>query len=59
MLRVLGLFNPMLREMVEMHYLLTQPVLMDDRALENLIGPLAKTPYDDGVRLTLASMRSA
>jgi nucleoside-diphosphate-sugar epimerase len=30
MLRVLGLFNPKMREMVEMHYLQTDPVLMDD-----------------------------
>ncbi len=35
MLRLLGLFNPFMREMVEMHYLLTEPVLMDDSSLEN------------------------
>jgi hypothetical protein len=40
-----------------MHYLVTQPVILDDRALNDLIGPLHKTPYDDGVRATLASMR--
>ena len=33
-----------MREMVEMHYLLTEPVIMDDSALEKLIGPLSKTP---------------
>ena len=56
MLRVLGLFNRFLREVVEMHYLLTDPVLMDDSALQTLIGPLRKTPYTDGVRLTLAAV---
>ena len=30
MLRFLGLFNFLMREMVEMHYLWTTPVLMDD-----------------------------
>ena len=56
LLRVLGLFNPMLREMVEMHYLMTDPVIMDDAALRQLIGPLHKTPYHEGVRLTLQAL---
>ena len=57
MLRVLGLFNPFMREMVEMHYLLTEPVIMDDSALQELIGPIAKTPYPDGIRQTLTAAR--
>ena len=57
MLRILGWFNPMLREMVEMHYLLTDPVLMDDSALAALIGPIRKTPYPEGVRQTLDALR--
>lgn len=54
-LRLLGLFTPMLREMVEMHYLLTDPVLMDDSALERLIGPMKKTSYEEGVRQALSA----
>jgi nucleoside-diphosphate-sugar epimerase len=54
MLRLIGLFNPLVREMVEMHYLQTEPLLMDDSALQKLIGPLHKTSYAEGVRLTLA-----
>jgi nucleoside-diphosphate-sugar epimerase len=57
LLRVLGLFNPLMREMVEMHYLLTEPVIMDDSALQGLIGPIAKTAYPEGIRQTLAAMR--
>lgn len=57
MLRLLGLFNPFMREMVEMHYLLTDPVLMDDTALQDLLGPIHKTPYSDGVRECLAAVR--
>jgi nucleoside-diphosphate-sugar epimerase len=53
MLRVLGLFKPMLRELVEMHYLQTTPVVMDDAALQEVIGPIAKTSYADGIRQTL------
>jgi nucleoside-diphosphate-sugar epimerase len=52
-LRLLGLFNRMLRELVEMHYLFTNPVLMDDRALEGLLGPVSRTPYAEGIRSTL------
>ena len=57
MLRLIGLFNPLMREMVEMHYLLTDPLLMDDGALQALIGPLDKTPYAEGVRRCLAAVR--
>ena len=35
-LRILG------RELVEMHYLLTNPVLMDDSVLRNLLGGIRK-----------------
>ena len=52
-LRLLGIFNPLLRELAEMNYLLTDPVLMDDSALQHLIGPLHKTSYDDGLRMSL------
>ncbi|HZZ92365.1 MAG TPA: NAD-dependent epimerase/dehydratase family protein [Usitatibacter sp.] len=58
-LRLMGLFNAFMRELVEMHHLMTEPVIMDDRALEKLIGPLRKTPYAQGVRSTLAAMRDA
>ncbi len=58
MLRLLGLFNPFMREMVEMHYLLTDPVLMDDSALQELLGPIDKTPYSDGVRACLAAVHA-
>jgi nucleoside-diphosphate-sugar epimerase len=57
MLRLIGVFSPFMREMVEMHYLLTDPVLMDDSALQGLIGPIRKTPYSEGVRQCLAAVR--
>ena len=57
-LRLLGLFNRVLRELVEIHYLLTDPVLMSDRALETLLGPLERTSYVEGVRRTLDAARS-
>jgi nucleoside-diphosphate-sugar epimerase len=53
MLRVIGLFNPLMREMVEMNYLMTSPVLMDDSALQELLDGVKKTSYEDGFRKTL------
>ena len=59
-LRLAGLFNPFMRELAEMHYLLTDPLLMEDSALHALLGPIAKTPYAQGIRATLnAAMASA
>lgn len=57
MLRIIGLFNPFMRELVEMHYLQTTPVLMDDTALATLLGGLKKTPYSDGVRQSVDYLR--
>ena len=59
MVRVMGLFNPLMRELVEMHYLHTSPVLMDDSALHVLLGSVHKTPYEEGIRLTLEAMRAS
>ncbi|ACC70836.1 NAD-dependent epimerase/dehydratase family protein [Paraburkholderia phymatum] len=57
MLRVMGLFDPMLRELVDMHYLLTDPVVMNDSALTKLIGPVVKTSYESGIAQSLAAAR--
>jgi nucleoside-diphosphate-sugar epimerase len=58
-LRVIGLFNPIMREMVEMHYLQTNPVLLDDSALCGLLGPIHKTSYEDGVRICFEAAKAA
>ena len=52
-LRIMGLFSPILRELVEMSYLQTDPVLLDDRALHSLLGEIHKTSYVDAIRATL------
>ncbi|HZJ53624.1 MAG TPA: SDR family oxidoreductase [Myxococcaceae bacterium] len=59
MLRVMGLFSPLMRELVEMSYLHTTPVVLDDSALQKLLGPVKKTSYDEGIRKTLEQMRAA
>jgi nucleoside-diphosphate-sugar epimerase len=55
-LRLVGLFNPLMRELVEMSYLHTSPVVLDDSALQRLLGPVKKTSYDEGIRKTLEQM---
>ena len=57
MLRLIGLFKPVMREMVEMHYLQTTPVLMDDSALHQLLGDVHKTSYAEGVRASFEAYR--
>lgn len=57
MVRMVGIFNPLMREVAEMQYLFETPVILDDSALRDALGGLKKTPYDEGIALTLASMK--
>ena len=50
MLRLAGLFNAELRELVEMHYLAETPVILDDSKLRRHLGEVRKTPYVEGIR---------
>jgi nucleoside-diphosphate-sugar epimerase len=56
LLKILGLFNPTVREVVEMLYLQETPVILDDSKLLAAI-PVKKASYDDGIEQTLAWMR--
>jgi len=58
MLKMAGLVNPMLKELVEMLYLQETPVILDDRKLAAKLGGLKKTSYEDGIRRTLEWMRA-
>jgi nucleoside-diphosphate-sugar epimerase len=54
MLRLIGLFDPIMREFVEMSYLQSDPVLLDDRALRALLPGVEVTSYDDGIARTIS-----
>jgi nucleoside-diphosphate-sugar epimerase len=56
MLRLIGLFDPIMREFVEMSYLQSDPVLLDDHALRALLPGLHVTDYDDGIAKILSTM---
>jgi nucleoside-diphosphate-sugar epimerase len=54
-LQLLGIFDPLLREVAEMNYLQTHPLFLDDAALTGLLGPLDKTSYAEGVGASLTA----
>lgn len=54
MVRALGLFSPLLRELVEMMYLFETPVILDDAKLRAVLPDVRHTPYDEGIRATIA-----
>lgn len=56
-LRMLGWFNPLMRELPEMLYLQETPVILDDSKLLAKLGTVHKTPYDEGIRQTLEWFR--
>ncbi|SPE33231.1 NAD-dependent epimerase/dehydratase [Candidatus Sulfopaludibacter sp. SbA3] len=58
MLKFLGYFNPVMREVVEMLYLQETPVILDDSKLAAKLGAIRKTSYDEGIQKTLEWMRS-
>ena len=57
MMRVLGLFNPTLREIVEMMYEFTQPFVMDSRKFTQAFGMQA-TPLRQQIQETLAWVKA-
>lgn len=56
MLKLVGLFNPLMREVSEMQYLFAQPVILDDTAIHELLGEIHKTSYDEGIAQTVAAL---
>jgi hypothetical protein len=38
---------------------MTEPLVLDDSALTQLLGPIVKTPYEEGIRRCFEAARSA
>lgn len=53
MIRMIGLFQPLMREMVEMMYLTETPIILDGEKYKKEIGEIPKTPYEKGIHETL------
>jgi nucleoside-diphosphate-sugar epimerase len=58
LLKILGWFNPDVRELIEMLYLQETPVILDDSKLAAKLGGLQKTSYDDGIRRTVEFLKA-
>jgi nucleoside-diphosphate-sugar epimerase len=58
LLRLLGTFNPLMREIVEMYYLFTDPVVLDDTLLHAVLPDVRKTPYAAGIAATVNALRA-
>src|SRR5690606_39222265 len=54
LLRVMGLFNPLIREIQEMMYQSDNDYVFDSTKIEEAYG-LAPTPYREGIAATLAA----
>jgi nucleoside-diphosphate-sugar epimerase len=58
LLRIIGWFNPDVRELLEMLYLQETPVILDDSKLSAKLGGLQKTSYDEGIHRTVEFLRA-
>ncbi|MBS4214371.1 SDR family NAD(P)-dependent oxidoreductase [Neobacillus rhizophilus] len=57
MIRFIGIFHPFMRELVEMMYLTEDPVILSGKKYEAKIGPVPRTPYQEGIKKTLHWMQ--
>ena len=54
MLKVIGLFSPVMREVGKMRYLWQNPMRLTDPRLDDLLGPDFGTPYQQAINATVA-----
>jgi nucleoside-diphosphate-sugar epimerase len=59
LLAVIGLFNPVMREVHKMRYLWQNPMRLTDPRLDAILGPDFGTPYDDAVAATVRPLLGA
>ncbi|MFD2216711.1 SDR family NAD(P)-dependent oxidoreductase [Metabacillus endolithicus] len=57
MVRFIGIFDPSMKEYVEMYDLTQKPLILNGEKLECLIGPIQKTSYKEGLEGTLNTMK--
>ncbi|MFJ7939121.1 SDR family NAD(P)-dependent oxidoreductase [Peribacillus sp. NPDC096622] len=55
-IQILGLFNPFMKEVVEIMYLTKEGFILDGEKYEKRIGPIPKTPYKEGMEETMRTL---
>ncbi|RXZ78993.1 NAD-dependent epimerase/dehydratase family protein [Paenibacillaceae bacterium] len=58
-LSLLGLFVPVMKEIVEMLYLTEEPLLLSGEKYEKLVGPIPATPFEEGIKATIHALQSS
>jgi hypothetical protein len=56
-LSLLGLFVPVMKEIVEMLYLTEEPLRLSGKKYESLVGPIPATPYKKGMTETIQAIK--
>jgi hypothetical protein len=57
MVRLAGVFDPMIRELGELMYQWTAPFVSDDTKFQRAFGPFQPTPHPEAVNRTVAWFR--
>lgn len=55
-LSFLGLFSPVMKEVVEMLYLTEEPFVLSGEKYKRLVGPIPATPYEIGIKATINTL---
>lgn len=56
-LKAIGLFVPVMREVVEMLYLTTEPLRLSGEKYKQLIGPIKATSFEQGISETMHALK--
>lgn len=59
MIRLVGLFNKQMREFAEMQYLNEEPLVLNGKKYETVIGSISRTSYHEGLRETIEAYKKA
>ncbi|ULO10166.1 NAD-dependent epimerase/dehydratase family protein [Paenibacillus sp. 19GGS1-52] len=57
-LSLLGLFLPVMKEVVEMLYLTEEPLVLSGKKYERLVGPIPATSFEQGITETIQAIMS-
>lgn len=56
-LSLIGLFEPVMKEVVEMLYLTTEPLRLSGEKYERLIGPIHAVSFEEGISATIRQLK--
>lgn len=57
-LSLLGLFVPVMKEVVEMLYLTKDPFVLSGEKYKRIVGPIQATPFEEGITATIRALKN-